>query len=203
MKYQVLLFSILGLASYSLVMLIAEFMTSQEEVRPYFTDISGPVRFYAINTSLSVFLLWGTALLFLVTLSFRKADTCIREILFLLSQVCVFGYLGMDDRFLLHEQIGQRLQIGDHYVLLVVGFAEALCLWFLGRKYLMSLHTFVPLFLAAAFFGLMTIVDGFFPHEMVMRLSIEDLLKVWAGFCFLIFSWSVLHQFVSEQSETA
>ena len=86
---------------YSLVLVTIELETSQAHVRHYFTDIEGPVRLYAINTTLSTFLLWASALIFCVVLRMiGGAPGHHKERLFCISQVVVFGYLGADDRFL-------------------------------------------------------------------------------------------------------
>ena len=50
---------------YTAVLLSLEYRFGQEYVLHYFTDILGPVRFYAVNTTLSAFLLWTIALIFL------------------------------------------------------------------------------------------------------------------------------------------
>ncbi|MCP4210963.1 MAG: hypothetical protein GY764_05730, partial [Halieaceae bacterium] len=55
------------LVIYSLVMLAIEANTSQAFVRNYFSDIEGEAPFYGINTSISVFFLWATALLFVIS----------------------------------------------------------------------------------------------------------------------------------------
>ncbi len=177
---------------YSALLVALEWSTSQGTVRPYFADISGPVHFYAVNTSLSVFLLGATGLLFLVALSFTGPESPPREKLFYFSQALVFVYLGTDDRFLLHEYIGKQLHFDDAFVLLGLGLTEAVCLVCLARPYLKKRKTFVPLVVASGLFGLMVFFDGFVPRNMTLRLSGEDLFKTWSCFCFLLFGWSVL-----------
>ena len=200
MKLKLLIIACLTLILYSLTLMYAEWNSSQEAIRPYFADIRGPVPLFAINTSLSTFLLWGTSLLFFVTLTFTPSSAAIKQKLFLFSQTIVFAYLGLDDRFMLHERFSGKLGVpDDNYVLLMIGGVNALALFFLGRAYLINLRTLVPLLFAGGFFALMTYVDGFFPyHDMVLRLSVEDLLKVWSGFSFLIFGWTVLSLTVQE-----
>ena len=67
-----LLFASLGL--YSVALIGIELCTSQDYVRHYVSDVEGPVRFYAVNTTLSVFLLWATALLFGVGVGFLPLE---------------------------------------------------------------------------------------------------------------------------------
>jgi hypothetical protein len=62
------------LGIYSIVLIVIEILVSQEFVRNFFTDITGPVPFYAINTSLSVFLLLATVLTFAVCLICIEGD---------------------------------------------------------------------------------------------------------------------------------
>ena len=57
------------LIAYSLALVGIEWCTSQDYVRNFVCDIDGPVPFYAVNTTLSVFLLWATALLFAICLA--------------------------------------------------------------------------------------------------------------------------------------
>src|SRR5687767_3585699 len=100
---------------YSTVLIGVELATSQDFVRNYFTDISGPVPFYAINTTLSVALLWATALLFVILIAYSESrPELAHERWFYFSQAAVFTLLGSDDRFLLHEKLAYRLGIGDH-----------------------------------------------------------------------------------------
>ena len=92
------------LALYSAALIVVELRTSQDFVRNYFTDIEGPVPFFAVNTTISVFLLWSTALMFVVclaTIDGVSNETRIRW--FFISQVVVFAYLGFDDRFIYEE----------------------------------------------------------------------------------------------------
>jgi hypothetical protein len=192
MQSKLFILPVLLLIAYSLFLFCLEWSTSQAAVRPYFDEIKGPVRFFAINTSLSVFLLLGTSLLFFATLTLTPSVEALREKAFLFSQVCVFAYLGFDDRFRIHERIGVKLGIDDHYVLLLLAALNGLSLLLLGRQYLFRLRTLIPLIFGCAAFGVMTVIDGFVPVDAKVRLSVEDLLKVWGGFGFLVFSWSVL-----------
>jgi len=123
-KYQVylLLAACLTFCIYSSALLIVEWNSSQAVVRPYYSDILTHVeqpRLFAINTTLSVFLMGATSLCFLFALSFADGDTNKRNLLFYLSQALFFAYLGFDDRFQIHELLGHRFDVGDHYLLLV------------------------------------------------------------------------------------
>ena len=194
--------AVLGLSLYSIALLCTEWTTSQEHVRNYFTDISGPVRFYAVNTSLSVFLLWATALLFVVCLKCTESTTGWSRLrLFYISQVLVFAFLGFDDRFGVHEWIGHKLDVADHYSLILIAVFQTACLLTLGR-WLLRGRTISYLVLAAASFTVMLAVDALAPHDGFLRLSIEDLAKVWGAFFFFLVSWDQLTFALNELRDT-
>ena len=180
------------LALYSAVLLTIELVTSQDYVHHFFTDIEGPVPFYAINTTLSVALLWGTALLFVVTahtLRDVSGGEGVRR--FALSQAAIFGFLGFDDRFKFHEEVGEWFGIGDHFVLATVALLEvAFLIWLAGPRVLQG-RTSDFLRAAVALFALMFVIDALGPHDMRLRLSLEDLFKTWSGVCFFLFGWSI------------
>ena len=63
---------------------------------------------------------------------------------------------------------------------------------------------------ASVLFGVMMFADACLPHDMAMRLSIEDLAKTWATFFFFLFAWCTLRQCieriqipVAEESEVS
>src|SRR5262245_3158062 len=98
------------LALYSAALAGIELATSQDYVRNFFTDIERPVPFYAINTTLSVFLLWSTALVSVFAASFlENAPGAMRVCRFYLSKAAMFALMGFDDHFLVHEKVSYRL----------------------------------------------------------------------------------------------
>jgi hypothetical protein len=180
------------LAVYSAGLLAIEWSTSQDFVRNFFTDIEGPVPFYAVNTTLSVFLLWTAAVLFLVAAACTADDRgAARWRRFFLSQVCVFAFLGMDDRFKFHEWSARHLGIGDHWVLMAVAVAEAALLVLLGGALVWRSRSVLLLGAGTALFGVMFLIDACFPHDMVLRLSLEDLAKTWSAALFCLWAWSL------------
>lgn len=189
MRQKLLPWMLALLAAYSGALIATEVSTSQEYVRQFFDDVSGPVPFFAVNTTLTVFLLWGTALMFGVAAALagerpsRKAAYW-----FYVSQVAVFVYLGCDDRFKLHELIGRMLDVGDHYILLAVGTIETLLLATIARPCLTS-AAWRRLIVAACLFAVMILIDAKAPHDLMLRLSFEDLSKTWSCVAFLLFAW--------------
>jgi len=183
------------LAVYNVALIAIELRTSQDFVRYFFTDIYGPVPFYAVNTTLTVFLMWASALLFLVSL------VCIAEVpesrrlrWFLLSQVLMFSFLGFDDRFQFHEKVAWRLEIGDHYIILIAATVESLFLVLLGGRPLLKSKANKYLCLGILLFAVMLGIDAFVQHDLVLRLSAEDLAKTWASAFFYLFAWETCMQ---------
>lgn len=176
------------LAAYSAVLMGLEFRTSQETVRPYFTDIEGDVLFYAVNTTLSSFLLAGAAM-FLAFAALGAREARGRQQAFFLSQALMFALLASDDRFLLHERIGYRLGVEDHFVMATWAAAEiALLALFCRPAYVTA--RMARLFAAGAgFFVIMFAIDAFVDADLPMRLSAEDLAKTWGAAMFFAFAW--------------
>lgn len=178
---------------YTIVILSIEFFTSQDFVRNFLTDINGPVPFYAVNTSLSTLLFVMTGVLFLVSYQvIEKSPHNKKEIWFYISQVFIFIYLGMDDRFMIHERTKHNVGIDGDFIIGFFALAELLVLIYLGKIHKKDLNTKISLLLAGCFTFIMLIFDNLVPEEMLFRLSIEDLSKTWAGFFLLLFSWNFL-----------
>lgn len=180
------------IGGYTIFLMLIEFRYSQQVVRQFFTDIKGDVPFYAINTSLCVFLLWATALLFAISI------VCIndlaknrKELFFYLSQIFIFGYLGCDDRFLFHENIANFLNIHDALILLGIGLAEIVFLFMYGEIRKQPNFIKKDLIVAVFLFGIMIVIDAFLPSQLRLRLSVEDLAKLWADVFLFLFAWDI------------
>jgi len=184
--------SMILLSIYSFIIIALELKFGQAYIRHYMTDIEGPVRFFAINTSISVFLLWSCAVLFLLIISITENWTNRgHDRLFYISQVLLFLYLGVDDRFKVHEPLGGIVGFNDAFVLLIIGAGELAVLYFLGNLKQYPKKVLLYLFVAGAFFGAMVFIDGFVQSELVLRLSLEDLTKTWASFFLFMFAWEI------------
>lgn len=180
-----------ALMAYSATLLLVEWNTSQDDVRHYFTDIEGEVLFHGINTTLSAFLLAGSALLLGFAALARQGHRLSRATLFLMAQAGLFLLLAFDDRFQLHERLGYRLGVGDHYVMVVWAAAQLAILLLLCRPRTVSLEAAALFIAAGGCFVVMMIFDVFVAHDAALRLSIEDLAKTWAAALFLAASWSL------------
>ncbi|MDM8559977.1 hypothetical protein [Candidatus Parabeggiatoa sp. HSG14] len=181
-------------AVYSLILMAIEWKTSQQFVRQFVTDIEGKVFFYAINTTFSVFLLWATALIFGICLLCIDKVQQRRDYFFYISQIIMFTYLGFDERFLIHETIGLWLGRNDAYLVLGLGFVEIGLLVGFGNLHQKTVAARYFLYTAAVFFAMMVIIDAKFPSQMVLRLSFEELTKLWAEVCLALFAWEILKQ---------
>jgi len=184
------------IAVYSLILLITEWQTSQLFVRQFLTDIGQyEIAGYAINTTLSVFLLWATALLFVISLS--CVDKKSPEYWFFISQIIMFIYLGCDERFLIHESVGKFLGRNDAYLLLGLGIIEVGLLAWLGNLQQKTKLARQFLYTAAILFAVMVVIDAKFPNDMVLRLSLEELTKLWADIFLFLFAWEIMQQQIS------
>lgn len=188
------------LAAYSAALVGIEWRTSQDHVRQYFTDIEGDVLFYAVNTTLSVFLLAGAALLMAFAALGGGGNRVGGSRRFLLTQAAMFGLLAFDDRFQLHERIGYRLGVGDHYVMLAWAVGELALLGLFCRPRHVT-RGMAALFVAGGgWFAVMMAFDALMPHDMVLRLSIEDLAKAWGSAMFFGFGWEAARYHLSRDA---
>ena len=188
------IFFFIALIVYSITLLSVEKHTSQDFVRNFFTDIEGPpgnpVFFYAINTSLSVFMLWSTALIFAVCLLCLEQLKAQLERGFYFSQIGLFVWLGFDDRFLVHEHLSHW--VGEGYIMISLVLLEIYFLITLGQLNKQPKSAVVYLGMGAIFTGIMLVIDLFLPSQMVLRLSAEDLSKLWGTFFLFLFAWEIL-----------
>jgi len=184
---------LLILIIYSLTLLWIEWQLSQPVLRYYVTDIHGPVLFYGINTTLSTFLLWAIALIFVICLHCLEPGAQ-KQYLFYVSQIIMFIYLGIDERFLIHETIGQWLGRNDAYLLLGFGIIEASLLIILGQLWQQSLKALYFIGGAGVLFAIMVLIDAFLPAQMLWRLAFEELTKLWADILLFLFAWEILQQ---------
>lgn len=182
------------LALYSAWLIGLELRTSQAHVRPYFSDIEGNIAFHAVNTTISASLLGGAALLMLFAAASRGGDR--RPLL--LSQAAMFGLLAFDDRFQLHERLGERIGVGDHYVMGLWALIELALLAAFCRPRHVSARMAAFFASGGALFALMFAFDTVVPHDMVLRLSIEDLGKTWGAAMFFAAGWDAARAHLQE-----
>ena len=189
-----------ALIAYSALMLWIEGTTSQEYVRRYFTDIGRPTKagffaaptgdtvFYAVNTSLSSFLLGSAAMLLFFAVFARKDRWSRRDSLYL-AQGAIFMWLSLDDRFMFHEHLGALLGIPSTFILMAALAVNVAAYLAFFRPSYFNLRMAIILVCAGVAFVFMMICDVLLPHDLYLRLSLEDLSKAWAGFAFLCFAW--------------
>jgi len=184
---------------YSLILMSIEFQYGQEHVRPYFTDLQGSVFLYGINTSFTAFLLLACALLFFISSTLLSSPV---QKWFCYSQIFIFTYMGLDDRFLIHEMIGRVLHKNDAWTLLIMGGLEVVFLLFLGKFFSMPRKIQTLLVTAAGLFALMVYVDVRGAEDGFMRLSLEDLLKSWSVFFLFLYAYSYMQIYALKQVKT-
>jgi hypothetical protein len=186
------------LIGYTLIVAATEFFGSQRAARHFLTDVVSPcpefghLPLYASNTSFSVFLFWAGAVLFLVARSCLKPpERGGREEIFLVSQALIFFFLGFDDRFMMHEGLSDTIGFKDWLFFGILGALEGFCLLVPGRLFQRGGKALLNIVLAGGFFGLMMFADVILPHDMFMRLSIEDLAKLWSAVFLFKFAWDI------------
>ena len=187
----------LGLFLYTVGLLSLDFLQGEFAVRGYFSDIvtdtNYPVLYnslFGINTSLSVCLLCGCAVLYLVCSAVPAADVRERRLtLFLWSQVLFFLYVAADERLRIHEWLGGSLGIEDAFILLFMGVLEVILLVSLGGLLRQSRQTKIYLLVTALFFALMVVIDAWMPSNFPGRLAAEDLFKLWAIVFLFVYAW--------------
>lgn len=211
------MFSALVLTIYTVVMIAIDASQTRDFVRIFFTDIGMPYKEgafaradghigYGLNTSLSCFFFSSAGVVMMFAALAGRSPFDQGDLLFLL-QGSIFIYLAADDRFLIHERVGRQLGI---YSSLVVFFAiviNATIYALYARLGYFNQAMILRLAVAGSIAVLATGVDFFMPLDFPVRLSVEDLLKVWAAFCFLLFAWEtarfrVIGRFCGERSFT-
>jgi hypothetical protein len=193
-KIRRILLSALGV--YTLLIAAVDFFVSSRAARYFLTDITssspdyGHLPLYAVNTSLSVFLLWAGAVLFLMAWRcLRQEEIGGREEAFLVSQMLIFFYLGCDDRFLVHEGLSDQLGFKEWIFFGVMGSLEAFFLLYFGKIFGRSRKVLIDVVLAGFFFSIMFMVDIVVPYNVRMHLSAEDLAKLWSAVFLFKFAW--------------
>ncbi len=185
------------LTVYSAVLMWIDVQWGQDQVRGFFSDITSgaehplPYRaFFGINTTLSVVMLSGIALLFAVCAQCsRQRDLGRRIRIFEYSQILFFLYLAADERLLIHEKLASMVGFEDAFFILGLGLVELVLLFAVGNVARQPWKVSGWLLPAGGFFGLMVFVDACLPEQMVGRLSVEDLSKTWAIFFLLNYAW--------------
>ena len=179
------------LGGYSLILAGTELHAGQGAVKPLLAEIEGDAFFYGVNTTISVFLIWGSALLFAACMLCTKADEDRRERIFLVSQVVFFFYVGFDDRFKMHELLYQKTEVNDAVFVIGLGLVELFLLARLGDLRSRPRPAKAFLLAAASAFGLMVALDGLAPTGMLLQLTLQDVSKTWACLFLFLFAWEI------------
>jgi len=198
---QLRVLAFVALAGYSVALLAIE-RQSPGVAREFVAEITASGAWHGLNTSLCVFLLLGSALLFAVGLRFTSADS---ERRFLVSQTLVFAFLGCDDYFTLHERLGALIPVNDVVFLIAIGLLEIYLLVHLRNQRGRGVPIRPSLWIGGALFGAMALVDGYgfalgdlflvLLHLPALGIqeripyTVEDLLKVWGCAFLFVFAW--------------
>lgn len=175
---------------FSIIIITLEFRFGQEYVRHYLTDLKGPVFFYGIQTTITTVLLVIISYNFVLTYFFAKniPSKPGNFRLFFLAQTLIFLFLAIDERFMIHERLAFFLNIHDAIPLLTIA-AFQLLIFLYYRDYCKSLvYWSSPIVLGSICFAVMIAIDTFAPLHADLRLSFEDLFKLWGIFFFFRYS---------------
>jgi hypothetical protein len=180
------------LALYTAALIIVEARFSQDFVRNYFADVIGPRPFYAVNSVLSLCIMVCTGVVFLV--NFILADGFRGRGMapwFYATQVVMFVYFAIDELLMIHELAGYRFGFNDALWILGLGLVEAFLVFRLGELKRMGRRARQFLFTGVILFGSMWIIDAFAPKRAFLRLSFEDLSKLWAIVFFFLWALQI------------
>ncbi len=198
---QIIKTGVLAIVPYTLALLAIEFWKGQNVSRHFFADVtSGDLPMFAVNTTLSMAALWFAALIFILELVVleKQGRSYSKHWWFCVSQALIFGYLGADDRFLLHENLGTWMNVSDSIFLLIPAACEGLCLILLWQPMKRPLRQSYPLAATALMFIAMLAIDEIMPANMKMRLALEELFKLWGGFFIFVFALSDFNRALSK-----
>jgi hypothetical protein len=163
----------LALALYSGGLVRIEALYGQDALRPYVTDIDGPIGLYAVNTTLSASFLLGGAIIWMATTQLPGGPAAPRRRRYAVLQAAVLGALAFDDRFMGHEVIGSRTVI-DETLLLGGAAVVQLVLLVVYRDVAVPDRLALGLILSAgAASGGMLLIDVFGGQDATLRLAAE------------------------------
>lgn len=189
-RLEIAAFALLTL--YTAALITAEARFSQDFVRNYFADVIGPRPFYAVNSVLSLSLMFSTGVIFLINFILvgglrgrGKAPW------FYASQVLMFVYFALDELLMIHEHLGLRFGFNDAFWLLGLGIVEAALVVWLGEPKTMGRRAKRLFCTAVPLFGSMWVIDAFAPKRAFLRLSLEDLSKLWAIVFFFLWALEI------------
>lgn len=186
---------------FSVVILSLEFNYGQDYVRHYLTDIEGPVLFFGLQTTITTILLVIISYNFALAFRYAKVTSEAPKHMrfFFLSQILVFMYLAVDERFMFHERIAYILGIHDALFLFSIAVGQLVVFLYFWRYCKTLIYWNSPLVLGALCFVAMLFIDAFGAEDARMRLSSEDLFKLWAIFFFFRYSFKVYNDWVKPQ----
>ena len=179
-----------ALGAWSMVLLTAEALVSQDYARFYVSDIHSPVVVYAANTALCVALLWATALLFFIAARFApEADAPPAVQIYLWSQVALFALVGLGDRFSILPRLAERLSVQSAWILVGAGVLEIGLLVLLGRVHQKGTRARLCAGVAILCFAIVVAARWLGPREWLPTSPIEQLGRTWASALVFLFGW--------------
>jgi hypothetical protein len=189
------------LVLYCAVLVGVELQQGPAVARTYLQDEPGPVRFAHVNTTVSVGLLWATALLFAVCARVRSRGPARRggsERALLIFLSAFFVVLGIEERFRLCPLLAEALATREVNVLLALAGLGAAAFAVLGWRVEHTARELGLLALGGTLGGFALFGDVFLHAGDFLRHSAEDLPKIWAEVLFLTYAWGRLTSALDE-----
>ena len=187
------------LTVYTATLIYAEARFSQDFVRNYFSDVIGPRPFYAVNSVLSLSLMISTGVIFLI--NFILVDGLRgrgKAPLFYATQVVMFVYFALDELFMIHELVGLRFGVNDAFFILGLGIVEVILIVGIGELRTMGPRAKRLLYTAVVLFVCMWFIDAYAPKRAFLRLSLEDLFKLWAIVFFFMWALQICRERIDD-----
>ena len=191
-----LVFSLLII--YSITLTATEIFSANDLASGLFSSISktdGPTiweHFYAVNTTISVFLYWSVALIFAICMLFGEQEQGLtRERYFYLTQVLIFTLLGISYRFMLHKMLAAWLQFDPGWLIIALVFLEfILVVNYVSFYQSQDIRLLYPAF---GFWLLTATLETLGLAKFTGHLSLANLSRTWSGIFFFCFAWRILY----------
>lgn len=178
-----------ALAVYSALLVGVELRRGGRAAREYLDDPPTPIHFLHVHTEVSAALLFACALAFAGCrraegIAGRSDATSAR---FLDSQVAMFLFFAVDERFRILPSLTSRLHAPEVMAYILLGAGEALLLLGPGQLLRSARPARLAAIAGAALFALSLAMDAA-PTGLPLRWCSEDLPKVWGGALFFLFA---------------
>ena len=103
----------------------------------------------------------------------------------------MFVYFALDELFMIHELAGLRFGFNDAFMILGLGIVEVILIVGIGEPRAMGRRGKRLLGAGVVLFLCMWVIDAFAAKRAFLRLSLEDLFKLWAIVFFFLWALQI------------